>query len=469
MSEASAAAFLERRNETRRAFARAWRLPIVQPAWEAAAIAVLCPILLVAAFWNGFPLMFYDTGAYIFEGFANRFVPERSPVYSLFLWSAGAAVSVWLVAIVQAILTAFVIVETARVVAPRMTLGTMLVIGGVLAVFTGLPWYVGQAEPDCFTALVVLSLYLLAFHSQTLGRWRTGALVLIGALSIGVHPSHLGLAGGLMILAALYELFVKPAAWPKAKLLLPCASIALALAMILAANFHYTRHAFISRAGGIFAMARMMQDGIVTKVLDDSCSTKHFALCPYRNSLPTRADQYLWGASTPFTKLGRFVKTEKESDAIVRESLVRYPLLNLEMAAKDSVEQFVIFHTGDGIDPQQWIIGRDFRIFMPSQLPAYDVARQQKGRIPFRAINFVHLPAAWLGLVLLIGGFILALRKSESKSAALFGFILAALVGNAIICGVLSGPHARYQSRLMWTPVLALALVGSNRLALRQP
>jgi hypothetical protein len=50
----------------------------------------------------------------------------------------------------------------------------------------------------------------------------------------------------------------------------------------------------------------------------------------------------------------------------------------------------------------------------------------------------------------------------------LFGFVLAALLGNAIICGVLSGPHARYQSRLMWTPILALALAGANTLALRR-
>jgi hypothetical protein len=344
----------------------------------------------------------------------------------------------------------------------------MLALGGALTLLTGLPWYVGQAEPDCFTALLVLTLYLLAFHSRMLGRWRTAALFFVAALSIGAHPSHLGLAAGLMIVVALYKLAVRRGSWPNPNLLLPCASIALSLAMIFGANFHYTRHIFISRAGGVFAMARMMQDGIVTKVLDDTCATQHFALCPYRDHLPARADQYLWGPKSPFTKLGRFIKSEKESSAIVRESLARYPWLNFEMAAKDSAEQLVIFHTGDGIDPQQWIIGRDFHIFMPSQFPAYDDALQQKGRIPFRAINFVHLPVAWLGLLLLIAGFVIALRKSDNGAAVLFGFVLAALIGNAIICGVLSGPHARYQSRLMWTPILALALVGSNRLALRQ-
>ncbi|HEY4112813.1 MAG TPA: hypothetical protein VGM17_02020 [Rhizomicrobium sp.] len=468
MSEVSATAFVERRNEARAAFARAWRLPVAAPTWEAAAIAVLIPMLLVAALWNGFPLMFYDTGAYIFQGFTGRFVPERSPVYSLFLWYAGAGVTIWSIAIVQAVITAFVVVETARAVAPHIALGTVLAIGGALTILTGLPWYVGEAEPDCFTALLVLSLYLLAFHSQTLGRWRALALFLIAVLSVGVHPSHLGLAAGLVILTALYTLFVRRPPWPRPKLLLPCASIVLSLTLTLGANFHYTRHIFISRAGGVFAMARMMQDGIVTKVLDETCAAKHFDLCPYRDTLPTRADQYLWGPKTPFNKLGRFTKTEKESDAIVRESLWRYPWLNLEMAAKDAVEQFVIFHTGDGIDPQQWIIGRDFRIFMPSQLPAYGIALQQKGGIPFRAINFLHLPVAWLGLVLLIAGFLFALGKSDCRTAVLFGFVLAALMGNAMICGVLSGPHARYQSRLIWTPILALALVGSSRLALRQ-
>jgi hypothetical protein len=38
-------------------------------------------------------------------------------------------------------------------------------------------------------------------------------------------------------------------------------------------------------------------------------------------------------------------------------------------------------------------------------------------------------------------------------------FILAALLGNAFICGVLSNPHDRYQSRLMWVASLAAILL----------
>jgi len=435
---------------------------IAEPLSEAVAIIALCPILLAAAFWNGFPLVFYDTGAYIFQGFTDRFVPERSPVFSLFIRYAGGGVSLWLVAILQVLLTSFVIVEMARALAPRLKLSSMLAIGAGLAVLTALPWQAAEIEPDCFTALLVLSLYLLAFHASTLGRGRVAALVLVCALSIACHPSHIGLAAGLILATALYRLFARND-WPRAHLLLPVTSTLLAVAMIYAANFHYTRHVFLSRAGGVFAMARMMQDGIITKVLNETCAQADYKLCQYRTELPKRADQYLWGPGTPFNKLGRFIGTEKESDALVRESLIRHPFLNLAMAAKDSAEQFVVFQTGDGIDPQQWIIGRDFRIFMPTQLPAYDLARQQKGAIPFFGINVIHVPVAALALVLLIVCFVLAFRALDRRSAVLFGFILAALIGNAMICGVMSGPHGRYQSRLMWMPLFALALVASER------
>jgi hypothetical protein len=44
-------------------------------------------------------------------------------------------------------------------------------------------------------------------------------------------------------------------------------------------------------------------------------------------------------------------------------------------------------------------------------------------------------------------------------------FVLLALLGNAFICGVLSNPHDRYQSRLVW---LASLVVGMALLRWRQ-
>jgi hypothetical protein len=41
--------------------------------------------------------------------------------------------------------------------------------------------------------------------------------------------------------------------------------------------------------------------------------------------------------------------------------------------------------------------------------------------------------------------------------------VFVALIGNAIICGVLSNPHDRYQSRVIWLPTLVVALMAVKR------
>jgi hypothetical protein len=42
-------------------------------------------VLLLPAFWNGFPLLEYDTGGYLARWFEGTLVPSRSTTYGLFL------------------------------------------------------------------------------------------------------------------------------------------------------------------------------------------------------------------------------------------------------------------------------------------------------------------------------------------------------------------------------------------------
>jgi hypothetical protein len=186
-------------------------------------------------------------------------------------------------------------------------------------------------------------------------------------------------------------------------------------------------------------------------------------LCRYRKVLPHRADKWLWGPGTPFVKLHRFIGTEKESERIEHDALRRYPLWNAELAARDALQQFTLFYTGDQIEPQQWILFRDFHAFIPGQLPAYSAARQQKGSLHFGLINLIHVPVGFLILGTLFAGLGWAWWGSDRRAAVLLGFVLLALVGNATICGVFSNPHARYQSRLLWVPAYVLVLLAVDR------
>jgi len=438
-------------------------LALAEPVGQVLAIALGASILLLPAIWNGFPITFYDTGAYLHQGLLDHFIVERSPVYSFFLRFGGAAESLWWIVILQAAMTAFVTVETARTLRPNMSVAVFLGIAALLTVATGLPWYVGQIEPDCFAAIAVLSAYLLAFHAPALGRVRVALLIFIAALATGAHPSHLGLTAGLAICAAVYALVSRKSDWPRANATLPAAGFALGLGLVLAANYHFTDDFFISRAGPDFEFARLVQDGIAKRDLDAICPTVHLKLCPYRNQFPKTADEWLWSDSPFNNALMRFEGAAAESQYVVRDSLVRLPWANLKAAVFDAATQFASFATGDQIEPQAWILYPDIRRTIPRQLDAYMHSRQQEDEIAFGPINIVHEPIGWLGLIGIVAGLVLAIRARARRQAILFGVVLTALIGNAVICGVMSNPHNRYQSRLIWLPVFALCLAGPPR------
>jgi hypothetical protein len=439
------------------------------------ALAGLTILFLAVAFWNRFPLVFYDTGAYMAEGLGGAFFVERSPVYSLFLPLTGAGFSFWLTAAAQSLMTAFMVIELARVETPRLGLGTLLLVGAALTALTGIGWYVGQIEPDCFTPLVVLGSYLLLFRWNAMGGVPRWFVLAITALSVACHPSHLGLIGGLLICAAiLWGFHRKLTGLPRPRLW-PCLSaLLLSLVLVVAANYAFTRTIFVSRAGSVFLVARLMQDGIVQRLLTDTCPPPGsqvkppYTLCAYP-ALPHNANAWIWGEHSSFHAVGGFKRSDGEYGRMVRDSLARYPWMHLKAAAADSALQFVQFKTGDGIESQQRILRPGFARMLPRQLAAYRAARQQTQIIRFKDINLIHVPVAVIALLGLLLLLCHAALRRRWGAAVLPAMVLLALLGNAIICGTFSNPHDRYQSRLMWLPVLVLMLARARDPKALQP
>jgi hypothetical protein len=452
--------------------ARLSALPLSKLTAEVAAILLLCPVLLYAALWNGFPFVFFDTGAYVLEGLGHFFVPERSAVYSLFLLYAGARASLWYVALAQCLMTAFAVVEFARAVRPQTGLWELLAIGVALALFTSIAWCAGNIEPDCMTPILALALYLLAFRARQIG-WVRGTLLLcVSAFATGAHPSNLGLSGGLVacIAAAKLASLVWPRL-PRSTLLPPALAFALGLGLVLTANYSLTHKLFVSRSGAVFLTARLMGDGIVKRTLDDICPAQRLKLCTYKDRLPPTADDYLWGTGSPFNKLGRFKGDEKEYRVVVAESLRRSPVTSLGTGLVVAFRQFWMFRSGDGIAPQQWVLDTEFKNFLPRQFKNYREGRQQRDIVRFDAVNVVHYPLALLSLIWLAFVLRSAARRGQWERAALPAFVFLALIGNALVCGLFSGPHDRYQSRLIWLPALVLLVTERPRLelVLRRP
>jgi hypothetical protein len=456
---------------------RAWDIPATPVrGWAATALGlgILSLMFLSVAVWNGFPLIFYDTGAYVLEGLGHVFLVERAPVYSELLFLAGGAFSLWPIVVLQALMTSYLILEVARIEVPGLTLWGLSVIGGMLALVTGIDWYVGQVEPDIFTPAVILGSWLLLFRWTRLSKSGRGWVLGLTGLAVACHPSHLGLQIGLVIAGGCLRLAARR--WrelPRPDMRRGLIGLAAALGIILAGNFVLTGTIFISRSGSVFVFARLMQDGIVQRLLGDTCppaGDMHWRLCPYKNRLPRNANAWLWGATSEFHALGGFAgEAQQEEDSrIILESVRRYPVMNLKAAVMDSLQQFVDFRTGDGIEPQLTILEAGFKHLIPSQVPAYLEARQQRGTLRFRTLNLVHVPVgvlSVLGLLLLLHN---SVRRKAWDQISLPALVLLGLIGNAIICGTFSNPHDRYQSRVIWLPSLVLLLaINRDRRALQ--
>ena len=131
-----------------------------------------------------------------------------------------------------------------------------------------------------------------------------------------------------------------------------------------------------------------MQDGIVKRLLDDTCPQSGYQLCAYQKPAQDPRQCLAVGRPTAcFAPKAAFTAITREESRIIADSLARYPLLQVKSGADDSVLQFFTFKTGDGIESQEWILKPEFEQMMPGQLPAYLAARQQTRTDPFRGLQ----------------------------------------------------------------------------------
>jgi hypothetical protein len=427
-----------------------------------AAIAAMMLALMAPALWNGFPLIFSDTGGYLSAPMLGEITMGRSALYGLFLY-AGIPFAFWPNVAVQVALTVWLIVLTLRALGLGGRPWPALGIVAILSVGTSLPWVASQLIPDILFPDAVLALYLLAFHDARLSRWERIALVAVIAITLASHMAALGLCAA--IIAALWLLARIPGfALPKPRLALAASALAAGIALCPISNLAITGNFAFTPGGNSFLFGRLLEDGIVARYLDDQCPDPTLRLCAYRDELPTKADRWLWGDDTPFYKnLGGWQGFDSEEHDIILATIARYPLMHVTTAVADSVRQLFTFKTEVSTHDNAPTIGT-FADQLPHLLPPLMSARQQTEGINPALLNLVHVPFAALSIVALAGALIFRLRiKLMPQQAALCAYVLIALAANATICGVFSHPVDRYQSRLVPLAVFAVALLIAQR------
>ena len=419
-------------------------------------------MLLAPALWNGYPLLQWDTGGYLARWYEGYLVPSRSTVFGLYL-HFGEDSAFWINLGIQALATLWILHLTLRVLDMAQPL-RLLAIGLALAVATGLPWLASTLLTDIFAGQSVLSLFILVVHGERTSAIEKWSLFAFTAFAAASHSATLAVLLGLCCIGWIVRPFLCGQI-AVSGLVQGSLTIVAGAAMLLSANFALSGQVAWTPGGYGVAFGRMLQDGIVAHYLREHCPQQKLKLCPYRDRLPATADQFLWGNSM-FNTLGRFEGLNDEMGFIVLHSLAEYPAWQAEAAVTATAQQLVHVATGEGTN--EWI-GHTYGIierYIPSQIKPMRAATQQRWRLDFTAINRIHVPVALVSMLLAVIVFGRGLvRRPFDDLTLLAGTVTFALLGNAVVCAVISGPHDRYGARMAWVATLVVLVAATRQLA----
>src|SRR4029078_256203 len=176
---------------------------------------------------------------------------------------------------------------------------------------------------------------------------------------------------------------------------LSLAPLALAAGLLFAplSNLLMTRQLAFTPGGASFLFARLLEDGIVTRYLDERCPTPSLRICAYRGELSRGYDDWLWANDSPFWKLGGWKSYTGEERRIILATLASDPAAHVTTAIANSADQFLSFITEVATDPDDNSHTRDtFRDLLPRLAPRFFAARQQATPFDVSPLNWVHVP-----------------------------------------------------------------------------
>lgn len=440
------------------------------------AIAGLATLMMWGSLYNGHPLMFPDSGVYIYTATGRAVTLDRSPFYGLFggLFMMGRLSTTWLWiwSLAQCFIVALSMLLLTKAMLPRWSVGHRVALLVPIVLMTALPWHASQIMPDALAGSVaILSLISL---NRRLSHPGTATFLLLLLVITLVHNTHffiLAAAAAAMLIAG----WISGASAQQQYRVAARASGILILGVVLTVALNGVAHGRWQFApmGNYFVFASLQQERLTQEWLDEHCPTPRASnLCQIRDRLGADSQAILRDSTNPVHKLVTDSRIDPQIMAemgyVARSAVVAYPAAFVESVARDTAEQFISFAPLNDLCPEgcskrghpldHYLGGID-----PTMMDRFLQSRQGRGDIDKTLMRRLVVPMTWTGLVALFIVLVPAFRRRDRALLDMLLAVILALVVSAIITGALSEPYDRYQSRLAWLAPLA-ALIGAARL-----
>lgn len=405
----------------------------------------------------------------------------RSPYFGGIAFLTTEVLGRWGLPIFNAISFVILALLTSRYALGASAPGALGVI--VVGILTPAPFYVSFLMPDIFAGIAILGTALVFAYRDQIGT--LGWLTLAGLITTACvfHTTHL-----LLVVATAGCGTAIIVARERRLPLTTLALVALACVLSLAAQYSFRslvqQHYGTSPISPPFLAARVISDGPGYRYLKDNCGVKKSVFCDYIERMPGAeieagsaywySDSFLW---SKHTHNGVFSAAPHEDRAKMGDEQFGFAMAVAQAYPMDVTAGFLrnawkqVF-TNRLTEFSDLSLGNDLLEAMGPKIGSSPLDQRQYDRFlsTFETVNAV---AFWLSILLLSAALLLMKRSGREAEGDIdtaikivVSLVMIGGLANAFITGGLSGPHDRYQARILWLPVFALFIVMA-RWALR--
>ncbi len=423
-------------------------------------------ILMCPVFYNGFPLVYSDTGTYISSGFEFEVPRGRPLLYGVFIRLSSLGISLWHTIFVQCFIVGYLLYRLFEFLFPEGKKSVYLAGVSILSFGTGIGWYCGQLMPDIYSSALLLCFPLLLFGELPFRRKLFVSCLLF--FSVAVHFSHFVLSGFVLTLIFLISRikFIPFDIGKKLRFISCIISIVLVLPFTSLLNFSASETTKINKGSHVFLMGRMLDAGVLESFLNDRCQQEDYVLCGVKDSLPEDSRAFIWNSKTsPLYDYKDWEDAAEPYNEILKGILTSPKHLSLfaHNCVTSSMSQLLHNELGDGFisgwyseeysPPRYWIAE-----YFPHEERSYLQSRQNInlwGRgLDFTFVNRIYAILLLLSVLSLIYASYHGISNSKLKLT--ITVFLIGIIGNAMITASLANLYDRLQARISWLLVAIL-------------
>lgn len=414
-------------------------------------------IAMSFAFYNLYPIVFSDTGTYIYSGHESVYPIDRPIYYGLFIRFFDMGFSLWFVILVQGLIATWVISTFLEKNFNYRGRKALLVIF-IGSFCTSLSFTACALVPDIFTPLIFLCFYLFIVNETTIVQ--KILLFVIIAMSVFFSFSNLLLVAIYIVLFTLSSLGFKEFKKYFKKIALIsvfCFSLVL---IINTLNKVISGKENPNKGGVMFLIAKMIDIGVMDRMIKLDCGNREFILCDYVGHIPEFSGTFLWDYNSPLYKTDGWNDPNSNYLKMFKHSFTKWAYI--ELYIKDAfispLNQLLTFEIGKGWGAYDINspVGGNVATQFPHEKISFNGSLQNRNSLSFENIN---KRSNYLIVASLIS-FLILFKNIQTEKKFLVISMLLFIYANAFVCSVFSGVFDRYQARVTWLiPLIILPII----------